>query len=117
MSLMVPDKNGRLCDVVLGYDNIRDYLKIDGNFGAIIGRYGNRINQGRFMLDSIEYQLPQNNYGHCLHGGPIGFHHSIWNATQTSDTTLVLTLHSPDGEAGFAGNLDVEVVYSFISVH
>lgn len=115
VSLMVPDKDGRPCDVVLGHDNIRDYLEIDGNFGAIIGRYGNRINRGRFTLDSIVYQLPQNNYGHCLHGGPIGFHHSIWSATQTTDTTLVLTLHSTDGDAGFPGNLNVEVVYSLTS--
>lgn len=112
VSLMVPDKDGKLCDVVLGHDNIRDYIETDGNFGAIIGRYGNRINQGSFTLDSIEYQLPQNNYGHCLHGGPIGFHHSTWNATQTSDSTLVLTLHSSDGDAGFPGNLDVKVTYT-----
>ena len=115
VSLMVPDKDGRPRDVVLGHDNIRDYLEIDGNFGAIIGRYGNRINRGRFTLDSIDYQLPQNNYGHCLHGGPIGFHHSIWSATQTTDTTLVLALHSTDGDAGFPGNLNVEVVYSLTS--
>lgn len=112
VSLMVPDKDGKLCDVVLGHDSILDYIETDGNFGAIIGRYGNRINQGSFMLDSIEYQLPQNNYGHCLHGGPIGFHHSTWNATQTSDSTLVLTLHSSDGDAGFPGNLDVKVTYT-----
>jgi len=99
VSLMVPDKDGRPRDVVLGHDTIRDYLEIDGNFGAIIGRYGNRINRGRFTLDSIDYQLPQNNYGHCLHDGSIGFHHSIWSATQTTDTTLVLTLHSTDGDS------------------
>lgn len=115
VSLMVPDRDGSLRDVVLGHDNIRDYINIDGNFGAIIGRYGNRINQGRFMIDSMEYQLPQNNYGHCLHGGQKGFHHSVWNASQTSDSTLVLNLHSPDGDAGFPGNLDVVVTYSLTS--
>ena len=113
-NIIVPAKNGPV-DVVLGHDSIADYIHIDGNFGALIGRYGNRINQGRFTLDGVEYQLPQNNYGHCLHGGPKGFHHSVWNATQPNDTTLELTLHSPDGEAGFPGNLDVKVVYTLTS--
>lgn len=111
VSLMVPDRNGCLTDVVLGHDSIQDYVNIDGNFGAVIGRYGNRINQGRFTLDSIEYQLPQNNYGHCLHGGPKGFHHSVWAAEKTNDSTVVLRLSSPDGEAGFPGAINVEVTY------
>lgn len=115
VSVMVPDRNNQWRDVVLGHDSIADYIHIDGNFGALIGRYGNRINQGRFTLDGVEYQLPQNNYGHCLHGGPKGFHHSVWNATQPNDTTLELTLHSSDGEAGFPGNLDVKVVYTLTS--
>lgn len=115
VSVMVPDRNNQWRDMVLGHDSIADYIHIDGNFGALIGRYGNRINQGRFTLDGVEYQLPQNNYGHCLHGGPKGFHHSVWNATQPNDTTLELTLHSPDGEAGFPGNLDVKVVYTLTS--
>lgn len=115
VSVMVPDRNNQWRDVVLGHDSIADYIHIDGNFGALIGRYGNRINQGRFTLDGVEYQLPQNNYGHCLHGGPKGFHHSVWNATQPNDTTLEMTLHSPDGEAGFPGNLDVKVVYTLTS--
>lgn len=111
VSLMIPDRNGCLTDVVLGHDSIQDYVNIDGNFGAVIGRYGNRINQGRFTLDSIEYQLPQNNYGHCLHGGPKGFHHSVWDAEKTNDSTVVLRLSSPDGEAGFPGAINVEVTY------
>lgn len=115
VSLMVPDRNGNLTDVVLGHDSIADYINIDGNFGALIGRYGNRINQGRFSIDSVEYQLPQNNFGHCLHGGPKGFHHSVWNATQPNDSVLTLTLHSPDGDAGFPGNIDVEVTYTLTS--
>ena len=115
VSVTVPDRNNQWRDVVLGHDSIADYIHIDGNFGALIGRYGNRINQGRFTLDGVEYQLPQNNYGHCLHGGPKGFHHSVWDATQPNDTTLELTLHSPDGEAGFPGNLDVKVVYTLTS--
>lgn len=112
VSLMVPDKDGNFRDVVLGHDSIADYINIDGNFGALIGRYGNRINQGRFSIDGIEYQLPQNNYGHCLHGGPKGFHHSVWNAEQLNDSTLSLTLQSPNGEAGFPGNINVNVIYT-----
>lgn len=112
VSIWVPDRNGVFGDVMLGHDSIADYINIDGNFGALIGRYGNRINQGRFTLDSIEYQLPQNNYGHCLHGGPKGFHHQVWEATQVNDTTLELAYVSADGEAGFPGNLTVKVTYT-----
>lgn len=112
VSLSVPDRDGNFRDVVLGHDSIADYINIDGNFGALIGRYGNRINQGKITIDSVEYQLPQNNYGHCLHGGNKGFHHSVWDANQLNDSTLELKLSSPDGEAGFPGNIDVTVTYS-----
>lgn len=115
VSLMVPDKDGTLRDVVLGHDSIADYINIDGNFGALIGRYGNRIAGGRFSLDSVEYQLPQNDFGHCLHGGPKGFHHSVWDARQESDSVLALSLFSPDCEAGFPGNVNVEVTYTLTS--
>lgn len=115
VSLMVPDKEGNFKDVVLGHDSIADYINIDGNFGALIGRYGNRINQGKFAIDGVEYQLPQNNYGHCLHGGPKGFHHSVWDAEQLNDSTLSLTLQSPNGEDGFPGNINVNVVYTVTS--
>ena len=108
---MVPDKNGNYRDVVLGHDSIADYVNIDGNFGALIGRYGNRINQGMFKIGDTEYKLPRNNYGHCLHGGPKGFHHAVWNAEMLNDSTIAMSLSSPDGEAGFPGNLDVKVVY------
>lgn len=112
VSLMVPDKNGTLQDVVLGHDSIADYINIDGNFGALIGRYGNRINKGRFSLDGIEYNLPQNNFGHCLHGGEKGFHHSVWDVAQVSDSSITLHLLSPDGYAGFPANVDVDVTYT-----
>ncbi|MBP7955147.1 MAG: galactose-1-epimerase, partial [Parabacteroides sp.] len=112
VSLMAPDKNGKMTDVVLGYDSISDYLKSDGNFGALIGRYGNRIAQGKFSLDSVEYQLPQNNNGHCLHGGPEGYHTRLWDAKQLNDQTLELTYLSKDGEAGFPGNLQIKVTYT-----
>ena len=112
VSLMVPDKNGEFKDVVLGHDSIADYVNIDGNFGAIIGRYGNRIKEGRCTIAGKECQLPQNNFGHCLHGGPKGFHHAVWNVENTTDSTICLSLFSPDGEAGFPGNVNVKVVYT-----
>jgi aldose 1-epimerase len=112
VSVMVPDESGKMTDVVLGYDNIADYLASDGNFGALIGRYGNRIAQGLFVLDSVEYRLPQNNNGNCLHGGPEGFHTQVWEAVQPDKKTLELTYLSKDGEAGFPGNLKVKVTYT-----
>ncbi|WP_367276573.1 aldose epimerase family protein [uncultured Muribaculum sp.] len=112
VSLMVPDRDNKLTDVVLGHDSLADYINIDGNFGAIIGRYGNRINHGRITIDSVEYQLPINDNGHSLHGGPVGFHNRVWDAQQPSDSVLVLKLLSPDGEAGYPGNLDVTVTYT-----
>ncbi|MDR1879975.1 MAG: galactose mutarotase [Tannerellaceae bacterium] len=112
VSMMVPDREGNMKDVVLGYDNINDYLSSDGNYGALIGRYGNRIANGKFTLDGVEYTLPQNNNGHCLHGGPEGYHARLWDATQPDERTLVLTRLSADGEAGFPGNLDIKVTYT-----
>jgi aldose 1-epimerase len=112
VSLMVPDKNGKLTDVVLGYGSIADYLASDGNFGALIGRYGNRIANARFTLDEVEYTLPANNNGHCLHGGPQGYHTRLWNAKQLNGQTLELTYLSVDGEAGFPGNLNIKVTYT-----
>ena len=112
VSVMVPDKNGKMTDVVLGYDNIAQYVaNPDMNYGALIGRYGNRIANGKFTLDGTEYQLPQNNNGHCLHGGPKGYHAVVWDAKQIDDQTLQLTYLSKDGEAGFPGNLDIKVIY------
>ena len=112
VSVMVPDKNGKMTDVVLGYDNIGQYVQSDGNYGALIGRYGNRINQGKFTLDDIEYTLPQNNGAHCRHGGPQGYHARMWDAKQLNDQALELTYLSKDGEAGFPGNLDIKVTYT-----
>ncbi len=113
VSIVVPDKNDKPTDVVLGYDSIAQYISTDGNYGALIGRYGNRIAQGKFTLDSVQYQLPQNDNGlHCLHGGPEGFHTRLWDAKQVTDQSLELTYLSKDGEAGFPGNLNVKVIYS-----
>ncbi|MDR2472934.1 MAG: galactose mutarotase [Tannerella sp.] len=112
VSLMVPDRGGALKDVVLGYGSIAEYLASDGNFGALIGRYGNRIKDGKFTIDGKEYDLPKNNFGHCLHGGPQGFHTKVWDAEKINAQTLKLTYLSKDGEAGFPGNLKVMVTYT-----
>ena len=113
VSVMVPDKNGRMTDVVLGYDNIAQYVaKPDNNYGGLIGRYGNRIAQGKFTLEDVAYELPHNDNGHCLHGGPKGYHAVVWDAKQVNDQTIELTRVSPDGEAGFPGNLNVKVTYT-----
>lgn len=112
VSVMVPDKNGKMTDVVLGYDNVDQYVKSDGNYGALIGRYGNRINQAKFTLDETEYTLPANDGMHCLHGGPLGYHTCMWDAKQLNDQALELTYLSKDGEAGFPGNLDIKVTYT-----
>ncbi|MBQ7684457.1 MAG: galactose-1-epimerase, partial [Bacteroidaceae bacterium] len=99
VSIMVPNKDGQMTDVCLGHDNIADYVKYgaDGcNFGALIGRYGNRIGNSKFTLDGQEYQLIPNNNGNCLHGGgPIAFHNRIWNGNQVDDQTLEFTTFSP----------------------
>ncbi len=112
VSIMVPDKNGAMQDVVLGFDSIADYISVPSDFGASIGRYANRINQGRITIDSVEIQLPQNNYGHCLHGGPKGWQYQVYEGTQTNDSTLTLTIQSPDGDANFPGNVTASVTYT-----
>lgn len=109
VSVMVPDREGKLQDVVLGFDNVDDYVNVDNNFGATIGRYGNRIAHGKITVKGVEYQLPQNNFGHTLHGGPEGFDKKVFQAVQPDSQTVVFTYLSKDGEAGFPGNLDVKV--------
>lgn len=110
VSIMVPDKEGKMQDVVLGFDSIQDYISKPTDFGATIGRYANRINQGKFVLDNVEYQLPRNNYGHCLHGGPQGYQYQVFDAVQVSPQELKLAYLSKDGEEGFPGNLTCRVV-------
>ena len=110
VSVMVPDKDGQMRDVVLGFDSIQDYVSKPSDFGASIGRYANRINQGRFTLDGTEYQLPQNNYGHCLHGGPQGFQYRVFDAVQPNPQELELTYIAEDGEEGFPGNITCKVL-------
>lgn len=110
VSVMVPDKDGQMRDVVLGFDSIQDYISKPSDFGATIGRYANRINQGQFTLDSVEYQLPRNNYGHCLHGGPQGFQYRVFDAVQPNPQELELTYVAEDGEEGFPGNITCKVL-------
>ncbi len=113
--LWVPDKNGKPADVVLGYDSLQDYLDDSPYFGAIIGRYGNRIANGRFTLDGKTYQLATNNGPNHLHGGIKGFDKVVWNAkdfVEPDRTGVVLSYFSKNGEEGYPGNLHAEVTYT-----
>ncbi|MES2005870.1 MAG: aldose epimerase family protein [Bacteroidota bacterium] len=113
VALQVPDNKGVLTDVVLGYDSLQHYLsKPEAFFGALIGRYGNRIAKGSFTIDGTAYHLPINNGVNSLHGGPGGFHNQVWDAQQENDHTLVLSYVSEDAEEGYPGNLTVKVVYT-----
>ena len=113
-SLIVPDKNGELDDVVLGFDTIKSYLNEHPYFGAIVGRYANRIANGRFCLDGVEYKLAMNDGEDHLHGGLVGFDKVVWDAEPIESKNGVgVKLHylSQDTEEGYPGNLDVIVVY------
>ncbi len=114
VELWVPDRQGRLADVVLGYPTVQEYVKNSPYFGAIIGRYGNRIGKARFVLGGKEYRLAANDHGNHLHGGIKGFDKVIWNAQPalTSEgPELTLSYLSKDGEEGYPGNLHVTVTY------
>ncbi|MDZ7316842.1 MAG: galactose mutarotase [candidate division KSB1 bacterium] len=115
VSLWVPDKNGVLGDVVLGHDNLEGYLKASPYFGSTIGRYGNRIAQGRFTLDGVEYRLAQNNGANHLHGGVRGFDKQIWEAKARrgkNKAAIELSRVSPDGEEGYPGELYARVTFT-----
>jgi len=115
VSLKVPDRQAKFDDVVLGYDNIDGYLTNKAFFGAIVGRYGNRIAHGKFTLDGITYNLPKNDGDNTLHGGIRGFNKRLWTAKEVAAAqgpALELTYLSKDGEEGFPGNLSVKVVYT-----
>ena len=111
VSVMVPDVKGQLQDVVLGFDSIGQYIRIPSDFGAAIGRYANRINKGQISVGGETIQLPVNNYGHCLHGGPQGWQYKVFKATPIGTSGLKLTLVSPDGDMNFPGNVTVSVTY------
>lgn len=112
VSLKVPDRAGVLGDVVAGFDNLDGYLTPAPYFGALIGRYGNRIGGARFSLNGTEYTLSKNDGGNQLHGGPRGFDKRLWHAKMLSPQSLELSYLSKDGEEGYPGNLLVTVVYT-----
>lgn len=114
VAIMVPDRNGNLANVVQGHDNIQDVINSPEPYlSTLIGRYGNRIKEGKFTLHDKEYQLAINNGPNALHGGPTGFHARVWNAIQMNEQTLVLNYVSAYGEEGFSGELKTTVVYTF----
>ncbi|WP_424492717.1 aldose epimerase family protein [Salinimicrobium sp. GXAS 041] len=113
VGLWVPNEDGELTDVVVGFGDIEGYLNsTEAYFGATIGRYGNRIAKGRFSLDGEEYQLPINNDPNTLHGGKSGFEDKVWEVEQPNDSTLIFSYTSQDGEEGFPGNLETTVTYA-----
>jgi len=118
VAVSVPDRDGKMQDAVIGFANIKDYTTQASDFGSSVGRYANRINQGRITLDGVTYQLPQNNFGHCLHGGctlepaPMGWQNLVYEAEQLSDNCIRLTMDSPDGEAGFPGHVIATTTYT-----
>jgi aldose 1-epimerase len=110
LSWHAPDRHGRIESVVLGHADPLAYAEGLGYLGALVGRWANRIRNGSFTLDGVTYRLDRNNNGHQLHGGHDGFHQAIWNIDADGEG-LLLTLHSPDGEGGFPGNLNVQLRY------
>jgi len=111
VSVKAPDRNGKVADVVLGYDKLEDYLKVPNPFlGAIVGRYGNRIGGGKFTIDGKTYQIPINNGPNALHGGPKGFDKYVWQSHAIEDG-VEFTHVSPDGDMGFPGMLVAKVRY------
>ena len=115
VSLTVPDRNGKMTDVALGYDNITQYadtVNSPSDYGATVGRYANRIKDGKVTICGQEYQLPRNNFGHCLHGGNNGWMYQIWDAEQPDETTLTLRLTSPDGDNNFPGRVRAKATYT-----
>ena len=113
VSMLVPDKTGKLTDVVVGFDRVEDFVaSSEPFFGATIGRYGNRIKGGRFTLNGKTYQLDVNNGPNTLHGGKGGFHNVVWTGQQLGDSAVQFSYTSPDGEMGFPGTLQVTVTYT-----
>lgn len=113
LSIRVPDRDGRLADVVLGYDDLEGYRRDRCYLGVVVGRYGNRIRGGRFTLDGTEARLETNNGPNHLHGGSDGFQRRLWSAERLSESAVRLRLVSPDGDGGYPGRLAVTVTYTF----
>ena len=116
VSILAPDRNGKMADVVLGFDNLPDYMKYNTYFGALVGRYANRIGDAKFMLDGKVYHLPVNNGPNSLHGGIKGFDKRFWTTTEIpgDEPSLEMTYFSKDGEEGYPGNMHVKVVYTLM---
>jgi len=114
VSLFVPDRAGKVADVVLGFDDLSGYLEQNPYFGALVGRYANRIAKAEFKLESAEYHVPQNDGPNALHGGIRGFDKRVWTARDLSkeNPSLELTYLSKDNEEGYPGNLSVKVIYT-----
>ncbi len=114
VSILAPDRNGKMADVVLGFDNLKGYLGTQPFFGALVGRYANRIAHAKFTLDGHEYKLAQNDGPNTLHGGLKGFDKKVWTARELkgNEPAIELTYLSKDGEEGYPGNLSVKVVYT-----
>ena len=118
VSVMVPDRDGKLTDVVLGYDNIAQYADMKNSpsdYGASVGRYANRIKGGKLTVEGQEYQLPRNNFGHCLHGGPTGWIYKVYDVEEANDSILKLQLVSPDGDNNFPGTVTATTTYKLLS--
>lgn len=113
VTMLVPDKNNALTDVIVGHDDVNNFAESgEPFFGATIGRYGNRIKNGQFTLDGKKYELDVNNGPNTLHGGKGGFHNVMWDGVQQGDSSVVFTYLSKDGEMGFPGNLNIKVIYT-----
>ncbi|MFM6914316.1 MAG: aldose epimerase family protein [Aquirufa sp.] len=110
--ILTPDRNGKLEDVVLGFETLQEYIKDTPYFGAVVGRFGNRIAKGKFTLDGKEYTLAAQNNGQHLHGGLIGFDKKVWKVEAASAQSLSLSYVSKDMEEGFPGNLSVKMTYT-----
>ncbi|MCA1752916.1 MAG: galactose mutarotase, partial [Flavobacteriales bacterium] len=113
LQMWVPDRHGRMADIVLGHDNIDDYIRFsDTFFGATVGRVANRTAGARFSINGTEYRLSANDGKNHLHGGPGGFHNKVWEVKSAEKDRIVLALESPDGEEGYPGNLKVQLTYT-----
>ena len=118
VSILVPNKADSLLDVVLGFDNVINYvdsINTPTDFGSAIGRYANRINKGHLNIDGDSIQLPVNNFGHSLHGGPQGWQYQVYDGQQPNDSTIIMTMLSADGEACFPGEVKAVVTYTLTS--
>ena len=112
VSIKVPDKNGTISEVTLGFDSLAGYLDRSPFFGSVVGRYGNRIGDAQFTLDGVDYSLTVNNNGNHLHGGKKGFDKQLWQAKVLSDSSVQFSYTSPDGEEGYPGTLQATVTYT-----